>query len=150
MASWRDVAAQVMEQPVPALAPPEPDHYGLAAELYGHLARLKRLSPPPKIATQDNWAGVVSDALRLAQEGWAVKAIALGWSWADLFGVGPADDYEFAGLAVWINGRSIAALDERLAIVIERGKRDTFIRGGLGHGTHPTVEPVLLWGLGRA
>ena len=109
----------------------------------------KALPPPRKIEKVASWHAVVEDAMRLAREGWAAKARALGWSVADLYGVGPVDSYEFEGLAIWIAGRSIGMLDDRHAVVIDGNRRDMFVRGGPGHGRCPTVTPVLLWAWGR-
>jgi hypothetical protein len=49
--------------------------------------------------------------------------LALGWSEADLFGIGPNDDVEFAGLSVWLCGRSIVMVDEDRAIVADGERR---------------------------
>ena len=145
--SWREVAAAVLEQPTPDPVPV--DRYGLDPDLYGYLERLKKLPPPAKVEKPANWRAVVEDALRLARDGWAAKALALGWSVTDLYGVEPVDSYEFEGLAVWLAGRSIGMIDDRYAVVVEGNRRDVFVRGGPGHGTRPTVTPVLLWVWGR-
>lgn len=148
MASWRAVAADVLGQGDPPKLPV--DRYGLEPELYRHLAQLNALPPPPKIQGADNWRAVVEDALRLAREGWAAKALALGWSWLDLYGVGPVDSYQFEGLAVWLAGREIVLLDARSAIAADGGRRTLFTRGILGRGRSTTVTPVLLWHFGRS
>lgn len=148
MSSWRDVAAKVLDQPPAPPAAPV-GRYGLDPELCDHLARLPGMPPPRKVEKAANWAAVVGDALRLAREGWASKALALGWSVHDLFGVGPRDSWEFEGLAVWLAGREVVLLDEQRAIAGAGRDRSIFVRSGMGHGTHPVVAPVLLWDFGR-
>lgn len=143
------MAAAVLEQPP---APPVTfDTFGLDAGLAASLRRLEHLPPPRKLEDASGWPGVVADALALARDGWAAKALALGWNAGDLFGVGPRDDWDFQGLAVWLDGRQILMLDEKHAIVAGNPAdyRSAFIRGGMRHGTHPTITPVMLWEFGR-
>ncbi|MEG8026372.1 hypothetical protein QP162_22000 [Sphingomonas aurantiaca] len=147
MTSWREMATRALAMDADERPPAE---YGLSPELTADLRRLQALLPPAKIANAAHWRPVVTDALRVAREGWAAKAIGLGWSVHDLFGVGPRDDWEFSGLAVWLAGRSLVSLNADYALA---GGDDTlcstFIRGGMGHGTHPNIAPVLLWEFGR-
>jgi hypothetical protein len=150
MPNWRTVAAEVMKDAVAPALPPAPEDFGLPHDLAAALRRLETLQPPRKIERSENWQGVVAGAMMLAREGWAAKALALGWTAGDLFGVGARDDWDFQGLAVWLDERRIVMLDESQAIA--RGDdvtRSTFIRGGIRHGTHPTVTPVMLWEFGR-
>ena len=150
MGSWRDVAAAVAqrrEQPAPL--PPVAETFGLPDHLAASLRALEYMPAPRKIEQADRWRGIVRDALGVARDGWAANAIALGWSAGDLFGIGPRDDWEFSGLAVWLRGRSIALLDQQRASVADGDRRAAFTRGGMGHGTHPTVSHVLLWEFGR-
>lgn len=148
MTSWRDVAAAVLaEEPSAA---PTVDRYGLSPELYASLARLAKLPPPPKLSPGSYWSEIVSDAQRIAREGWASSALSLGWMVADLYGVGARDDWDFQGLAVWLAGRQIVALDDRLCIAGVAKSRGIFERGGLRHGRLPVVVPVMLWEFGRA
>ncbi|WP_267394980.1 MULTISPECIES: hypothetical protein [unclassified Sphingomonas] len=149
MGSWRDVAAAVAQrQPLAAVAV---DDFGLPGTLAASLRHLEGLPPPRKLEQPSGWAGVVADALTLARDGWAAKALALGWTAGDLFGIGRRDDWDFQGLAVWLDGRRILMLDEKHAIVAGNPAdyRSAFIRGGMRHGTHPTVTPVMLWEFGR-
>ncbi len=150
MASWRDLAATALAGKAESdevMAPVE--RYGLPADLYADLARLKCMSPPSNLARESRWGDVVRDALRLARDGWAATALSLGWSKRDLFGVGPKDSHEFEGLAVWLVGRPIMLLDDRVCIVADGGNRSIFNRGGLGHGKDADSEPALLWDFGR-
>ena len=150
MGSWRDVAAAVAHRrEQPALVPPMAESFGLPDDLAASLRALEYMPAPRKIEQADSWRGIVRDALAIARGGWAANAIALGWSNGDLFGIGPRDDWEFSGLAVWLRGRSIVLLDQHRAIVADRDHRAAFTRGGMGHGTHPTVTPVMLWEFGR-
>ena len=58
---------------------------------HGVTAGLRRLNVmrPPRLLKPDAWPVAVSDALRLARDGWAAKALALGWHELDLFGAVP-------------------------------------------------------------
>ena len=148
MGSWRDVAAAAQQQaPQPA---PTIENFGLPDDLAAALRRLETLSPPRKIENAGGWHRVVADALRLARDRWAAKALAMGWTAADLFGVGPRDDWDFQGLAAWLDGMRIVMLDDAQAISTDdAGKHRYFIRGGMRHGSHPTIAPVMLWDFGR-
>lgn len=151
MGSWRDVAAAVAQRHQPAGEPVAVEDFGLPDDLAAALRRLETMPAPQKLEQASNWRGVVADAMTIARERWAAKAIALGWTAGDLFGVGARTDWDFQGLAVWLDGRRIIMLDERQAIVSgnPRDDRSAFIRGGMRHGTHPTVTPVMLWEFGR-
>ncbi len=150
MGSWRDVAAAVAQrQQQPAPSAPAIERFGLPDNLTASLRALEYMPAHSGLQTPEHWRSIVRDALAIAREGWATKALALGWSAEDLFGIGPRDDWDFAGLAVWLRGRAIALLDEDRAVVSVGNQRSTFIRGGMGHGTHPTVTPVMLWEFGR-
>lgn len=139
------MAAAVLDQPV---APQQtPVAYGLSEGLAQDLRRLDAM-PAPRVVGRGAWRPIVDDALRIAREGWAASvlalALALGWSEADLFGIGPLDDVEFAGLAVWLRGRSIVMVDEARAIVAEGERRAAYHRRrSIG------CEPVILWRFGR-
>lgn len=148
MGNWRDVAAAAASRRI------EPAQvrftHDLPADLSAGLRLLKQLPTPPKLEQPAFWHPVVADALRLANDRWAQRAVALGWSSHDLFGIGPADDWEFSGLAVWLAGRALVTLDSATAVAAGgNGLGSIFIRGGMGHGTHPTITPVLLWEFGR-
>lgn len=151
MGSWRDAAAAAMGEGVDFASPPAVEKFGLPDDLAAALRRLDTMPAPRKLQQPANWRGVVADAMVLARDRWAAKAMALGWTVGDLFGVGAKTDWDFQGLAVWLNGRRIIMLDEKLVIVAgNRGDhRTAFIRGGMRHGTHPVVEPVMLWEFGR-
>ena len=150
MGSWRDVAAAVAQRQEPVRRDCEAS-FGLSSDLAASIRRLETLPPPRKLEHPQNWPGVVADALTIAREGWAAKAIALGWTAGDLFGIGSRDDWDFQGLALWLNGRRILMLDDKHAIAVGNTAdyRSAFVRGGMRHGTHPTVTPVMLWEFGR-
>lgn len=148
MGSWRDVAAAAQQQ-TPQRAPTI-ENFGLPDNLAAALRRLETLPPPRKIENAEVWRRVVADALRIARDRWAAKALAMGWTAGDIFGVGPRDDWDFQGLAAWLDGMRIVMLDDTQAISTnDAGKNRYFIRGGMRHGTHPTVVPVMLWDFGR-
>lgn len=148
MSRWRELAAEARnnERPAPAH---EPD-YGLPPGLVADLRNLAGLPPPLKLENPGQWRVVVQDALGLARTGWAASALALGWSPIDLFGVGIAESWDFAGLAVWLDGRTIIALDARIAVAAGPDGRETFYRGGQGHGSDAKGPVVLLWQFGRS
>lgn len=143
MASWRDMAAQVLAEGAPEAAP-APTASPIKSEIANGLVQLEGRRTP-RGCREAEWRRIVADAKRLAHEGWAEQALALGWSMTDVFGIGPVDDWEFSGLAVWLQSRSIVLLDADCAISKEGDTRHCFNRGGLGHGKQPAVVPVLLW-----
>ncbi|MDY7525854.1 hypothetical protein [Sphingomonas sp. 10B4] len=147
MAGWREVAAKALA--AGGEAAPVRDLYGLDVELYRNLSRLASLSPPAKIENAENWRRVVRDAQRLAREGWTATALSLGWTVADLYGVGARDDWDFQGLAIWVQGRKIVALDDRVCLAGDERPLDVFEKGGPRHGRMPVVTPVMLWDFGR-
>ena len=99
----------------------------------------------PRLANPDRWPAAVSDALRLANDGWAAKAIALGWTDLELFGAVPDPDGDPAGdgLAVWLAGRELLAITSEYAVVGEHGGRAYFNRRNCDGA-------VLLWSLGSS
>ena len=105
------------------------------------LRRLKVMRVP-RLVRPDRWPGVVSDALSLARDGWAAKALALGWSELDLFGAvaDPEGDPAGDGLAVWLSGRELLAMTAEYAVVGEHGGRSYFNRRNCDGA-------VLLWEL---
>jgi hypothetical protein len=151
MGSWRDVAAAVAQRQLPEANSVAVENFGLPDDLAAALRRLETLPPPRKVERAANWRGVVADAMTIARDRWAAKAMALGWTAGDLFGIGPRDDWDFQGLAVWLEGRRIVLLDDKQAIVAgdPGDHRSAFVRGGMRHGTHPTIVPVMLWEFGR-
>jgi hypothetical protein len=151
MGSWRDVAAAVGQRQQPEANAITVENFGLPDDLATALRRLETLPPPRKLERAANWQGVIADAMTIARDRWAAKAMALGWTAGDLFGIGPRDDWDFQGLAVWLDGRRIVLLDDKQAIVAgDPGDyRSAFVRGGMRHGTHPSIVPVMLWEFGR-
>jgi len=108
------------------------------------LNRLSKMAAPP-LQRPEAWPLVVSDALGLARDGWAAKALALGWSPRDLFGAvpDPAGDPAGDSLAVRLSGRRVMALCGTYAVVEDVG-------GGRSYFTRREAEgAVLLWQLGN-
>ena len=118
--------------------------HGLPAACADGLARLQAM-PTPRITRPEVWLAIVADALRLARDGWAAQALALGWSIAEIWGCSPvrSGNPDHDGLAVWIDGRRVLLLDDGCCIV-ETGPnaRSVYNRRGAGGAT-------LLWDLGR-
>lgn len=98
----------------------------------------------PTRANASEWAAVVRDAKRLAEEGWASQALSLGWTPLDLFGAvtDPAGDPEADGLAVKLNGRRVLALCASFATVENGPNARVFIYRGTNEGAR------LIWVLG--
>lgn len=113
-------------------------------ELAEGVARLSRMAPPRGLNAKV-WALAVQDAARLASEGWAAKALGLGWSALDLFGAvtdaggDPAAD----GLAVRLMGRPVLAICGTFATVADGPSARSFLHHGNNEGAR------LLWELGR-
>lgn len=101
---------------------------------------LRRLAGPAPRTVRDEgaWGEVVADARRLADEGWAASALALGWSPLDLWGYSPDRD----GLAVWLRGRGLVLLDAATAVVVNGTGRAQFTRDRAG-----MPGATLLWEL---
>ncbi|MEN2748211.1 hypothetical protein [Sphingomonas sp. T9W2] len=155
MANWREKAAALLDPhgagPRPAPSPPQPTRRftDLPPGIAAAVARLQRTPGPRFCGDAAAWAHVIDDAIALAVDGWAGKALALGWSAHDVFGIGPRDSLDFAGLAVWLAGRTIVVLNADRAMVRDRDGMACFERGGWGHGRDASEPPVLLWEFGR-
>lgn len=108
------------------------------------LNQLRKMAAP-RLCKSDRWPLVTSDALGLAGDGWASKAIALGWTDLDLFGAVPDRDGDPAGdgLAVWLSGRRILALCASFAVA------DNGDGGRAYFNRREAAGAVLLWELGR-
>lgn len=112
------------------------------------LRGLKKLqsSGAPDISQPNLWPQVVSDAVRLLEEGWVERALALGWSLLDLWGASPelGGNVDHEGLAVWLAGRRILLLDQSSCTVRTGPNRwSVFNR-------RPVPGAVFLWEIGRA
>jgi hypothetical protein len=145
MASWRELAAAAGAKPAEPIVASVRDDWGLDPDLADSLRSLERL-PAPRLTRPAVWSEIVRDALSLARDGWAAKALALGWSAHDLFATGPTNSDQFDGLAVWLEGRTIALLDE-WKVHTTCGAR--FYREGYMRPNSPRVIPVYLWRFGR-
>ena len=117
---------------------------GLPADIRRGLTFLAN-APAPRVRCPDIWPGVIGDALRLAAEGWAGRALALGWSPLDLFGAVPhlGGNPDGDGLAVTLRGRHVLALCASFATV----EGPDCSRAYLYRPDDPTAVP--LWKLGR-
>ena len=84
----------------------------------------------PRLCRPEAWPAVVSDALSLANDGWAAKTLALGWSDLDLYGAvsnAGGDPYS-DGLAAWLGGRKLLAICSTFAIAEDGNGRAYFNR----------------------
>jgi hypothetical protein len=91
------------------------------------------------------WTETVADALRLADQGWASQALALGWTPLDLFGAvtDPDGDPAGDGLALKLEGRRVLAICEGFATVADAGDGRSYLHRG------DTSPARLLWALDR-
>lgn len=140
MAGWRDYAARKEDEPdghansaISAKSPPNgANGTNGTASLPAHLiAGLDRLCgrPVPRGLCAEAWQESRENALALASQGWAGKALALGWSHLDLFGGAVSGCHTADGLAVWLAGRELVALAESFAVAVDRhGNRHFFNR----------------------
>jgi hypothetical protein len=115
----------------------------LAPALASGLQKLKGMAAP-RMEAPEVWPVIVGDALRLASDGWASHALALGWEPLHLWGVSPATGgiADLEGLAVWLDSRRILLLDAASCVVENGpGSRSIFNR-------RSREGAVLLWELG--
>ena len=75
--------------------------------------------PAPRLLRPDAWPIAVADAVKLACDGWAANALALGWSPLQIFGAitDPEGDPFGDGLVVWLAGRKLLAISDATATV---------------------------------
>jgi hypothetical protein len=99
----------------------------------------------PRLCNPELWPATVTDAQRLASDGWAAQALSLGWSALDLFGAVPdaGGDSQGDGLAVKLNGRKVLALCASFATVADASNGRSYLHRGSTEGAR------LLWELGR-
>ena len=162
MASWRDYAQKRNDGADPraisansANNPPEEPNSapngtngtngtGLPPSVRQGLTWLAN-APAPRLIVPDAWPMAVADARRIASDGWAEKALALGWSELDLFGAvsDREGDPDADGLAVKLGGRTILALCASFATVTSGGIARAYLHRGNNEGA------VLMWALGR-
>jgi len=76
------------------------------------LHRLRSMRRPP-LTNPAVWPGIVADALRIADEGWASRAIRLGWEPLHLFGFDPTGETGSIdlSLAAYLDGWPIVDLE---------------------------------------
>lgn len=77
----------------------------LSPSVRAGLDRLRQM-PTPRIRRPSVWPEIVSDAIRLAEQGWASSALGLGWEPIHLWGVSFAHGgiADLEGVAVWLDG----------------------------------------------
>lgn len=138
----------------PATADPVPngtnDTIGTAplpASVVMGLRSLAKMAAP-RVTRPEVWPEIVADALNLASEGWAVRALSLGWSPLNLWGCSPLRGDEanpdHDGLAVRLCGRRLILLDDSGALIDAGGNhRARFSR------RHHSDGAIFLWELGR-
>ena len=101
------------------------------------LRRLQAM-PAPGIARPEIWPEIVADALRLASEGWAQQALALGWEPLQLFGWSSERD----GVAVWLAGGVPMFTADSCMVRVKAGKFRCM-------DSRPMPGAIPLWELGK-
>jgi hypothetical protein len=95
------------------------------------LARLDPARPPSDISPM-RWLQFIDDCGRFLDEGWAHRAMSLGWGPLDLFGcdrIKPFARLDRAGLLWFIGGRKLLALTTDMAVISNSsGANLTFYR----------------------
>lgn len=117
---------------------------GLPADIASGLKRLGGMGFP-RDADPRAWVLAVKDAAALVAEGFAARALGLGWSPLDLFGgqLLKSGDPHADGLAVWLQGRRVIALTADHAVA-------TDANGGRHFFNRPRAPgSTMLWALGR-
>lgn len=113
----------------------------LPGEILAGLAKL-RSGWQPNLADAAPWRQIAIDAQRIVDDEWAHQALALGWTPLDLFGHSDRRD----GLAVWLRGRTIRAIDEHCAIVVDS---EPDRRAGFNRCRHGMPGAKVFWEIGR-
>jgi hypothetical protein len=154
MGRWSDLAARLREgeevpdnrvnsvnSPRPApIDPIEPIERGsLPSSVLAGLDRL-RLQAAPRLERPEVWPEIVADALALVTDGWAGKALALGWTPLQLWGA----HLDTPGLAAWLAGRRIALLHDSCCTVADGPNR-----WAVFNRREPAPGTVFLWEWGR-
>lgn len=155
MASWREYARKVDDEPSEGSADQDRGQAlgangakgtALLPPAIAEGLAILTAAPAPRMRNPILWPQIVADAERLAADGWAQSALALGWTALDLFGavIAPAGDPNSDGLAVKLEGRRVLAICASFATVSEGVGRAYLYR--------PTQEPTgrcLLWDIGK-
>ena len=115
------------------------DEWGLPDGIRAKLARLSLLPPRKITLTQPLWAALVCDTMLFAKRGWAAKAMALGWSELELFGIAPRG---WQGVTSRLIGREVLGLDAR-KIAVKDGRHVAQLpRETLAPGAVPIWEAL--------
>lgn len=108
------------------------------------LARLNPANPPGDISL-NRWLQFINDCGLFLDNGWAARAVALGWGPLDLFGCNlekPLARISQAGLLWLLEGKKLLALTADTAVIAtESGSELTFYRRQL------EISGVLAWEL---
>jgi len=106
-----DKSLNIIAEHVGTPGTPNIEAGGLADDLRPGVRKLSTMHCP-RIRRPELWDEIKTDALRIATEGWAAQAMALGWEPLQIFGYQPSDDPDDFSLAVELAGRTIVAVDE--------------------------------------
>jgi hypothetical protein len=116
---------------------------GLPCEWAAALARLDPARPPCDVSPM-RWLRFIDDCGRFLDDGWARRALVLGWGPLELFGCNrdkPSARISQAGLVWLLEGRKLVALTaETAAIATQSGGKLNFYRRQLETGGVPAWE----------
>lgn len=128
----------------PSEAPSEPFEGKLPGQIHPVLlaavVRLETMVRPAPCELRA-WRQMVKDARGLVEAGWGDKALALGWSEVDLFGIAKDQDGSL-GLAAWLQGHVITAMSDTWAVVRLPGDCRRYFN-------RPVPGAVLPWEIAR-
>lgn len=96
----------------------------------------------PTITRPGVWAEIVSDAAKLTADGWARRALDVGWDAYDLFGIGRQGSAQWESLAVWLAGRTITVIDDHQARTTCGG---IYYLERWGRADTAFDQPIFLW-----
>ena len=121
-------------------APSPPNEWGLSHETYWRLRRLSTSPAGRSLTKPELWGGFVCDAVLFAKNGWAAKAVALGWSEMEIFGL--AQTGKWLGVTSRLFGCKVLGLTADLVTVRELRGTNRLLR------LPPRDDAVMLWEIG--
>ena len=141
VASLPPPARPVAKSETISVLPPEPpNEWGLSHDTYWRLRRLKTSPTGRSLTRPELWGGFVCDAVLFAKNGWAAKAVALGWSEMEIFGL--AQTGKWLGVTSRLFGCQVLGLTADLVTVRELHGTSRLLR------LPPRDDAVMIWEIG--